>query len=309
MEKPAIATPCVSTQVGCAYGCRFCASGLDGWKRNLEVHEIVGQLLAIEIHCREELSEGQDRKVNNLVIMGMGEPMANYDNLMKALDIINAPWGCHIGARKITLSTSGLAPQIEQLASQPHQYRLAISLHGATDEVRSRIMPVNRKYPLPTLMQACESYVGAKGKMITFEYILIEGVNDGDDQIQPLARWAQQLHAKVNLIPYNHVEGLRWNGLMWPLRKPFFGAPSVGCEGDFASRKRARYRCGMWTASTQGRKRSTLRDILLDTPCGLGEKGMPLPFFSLRKVDRIRSFFQKPGDARCRVFLVIHGWL
>ena len=142
-------TLCVSTQVGCAYGCRFCASGLDGWKRNLEVHEIVGQLLAIEIHCREELSEGQDRKVNNLVIMGMGEPMANYDNLMKALDIINAPWGCHIGARKITLSTSGLAPQIEQLASQPHQYRLAISLHGATDEVRSRIMPVNRKYPLP----------------------------------------------------------------------------------------------------------------------------------------------------------------
>ena len=203
-------TLCVSTQVGCAYGCRFCASGLDGWKRNLEVHEIVGQLLAIEIHCREELSEGQDRKVNNLVIMGMGEPMANYDNLMKALDIINAPWGCHIGARKITLSTSGLAPQIEQLASQPHQYRLAISLHGATDEVRSRIMPVNRKYPLPTLMQACESYVRAKGKMITFEYILIEGVNDGDDQIQPLARWAQQLHAKVNLIPYNHVEGLRW---------------------------------------------------------------------------------------------------
>ena len=129
--------------------------------------------------------------------------MANYDNLMKALDIINAPWGCHIGARKITLSTSGLAPQIEQLASQPHQYRLAISLHGATDEVRSRIMPVNRKYPLPTLMQACESYVRAKGKMITFEYILIEGVNDGDDQIQPLARWAQQLHAKVNLIPFN----------------------------------------------------------------------------------------------------------
>jgi len=203
-------TLCVSTQVGCAYGCRFCASGLEGWKRNLEVHEIVGQLLAVESHCAQELNTGQDRKVNNLVIMGMGEPLANYDHLMRALQIINAPWGCQIGARKITISTSGLVPQIEQLARQPIQYRLAISLHGATDEVRSQIMPINRKYPLATLMQACERYVQEKGKMITFEYILIEGVNDGLDQVAPLANWAQRLHAKVNLIPYNQVDGLQW---------------------------------------------------------------------------------------------------
>lgn len=204
-------TLCISTQVGCAYGCKFCASGLDGWKRNLEPEEIVGQLLAIEHHFKSKLKPGQDRKVNNLVIMGMGEPMANYDNLMKALKIANAPWGCNIGARKITISTSGLAPQIVALAQEPFQFRLAISLHGATDEVRSRIMPVNRKYPIQDLMDACRTYLNKKGKMITFEYILIEDVNDGQDQIQPLADWAKQLHAKVNLIPYNTVEGLTWS--------------------------------------------------------------------------------------------------
>lgn len=203
-------TLCVSTQVGCAYGCKFCASGLDGWKRNLEPEEIVGQLLAVEHLFHSNLKEGQERKVNNLVIMGMGEPLANYDNLMQALTITNAPWGCNIGARKITISTSGLAPQIEALANEPFQFRLAISLHGATDEVRSRIMPVNRKYPIQVLMNACQTYLRKKGKMITFEYILIEGVNDGQDQIQPLAEWTKKLQAKINLIPYNTVEGLQW---------------------------------------------------------------------------------------------------
>ncbi len=203
-------TLCISTQVGCAYGCKFCASGLDGWKRNLDPEEIVGQLLAVEHHFQSGLKEGQDRKVNNLVIMGMGEPLANYDNLIKALAIANAPWGGNIGARKITVSTSGLAPQIIALSKEPFQFRLAISLHGATDEVRSRIMPVNRKYPIQTLMDACKTYMDQKGKMITFEYILIEGINDGQNQIKPLADWAKQLHAKINLIPYNTVEGLPW---------------------------------------------------------------------------------------------------
>ena len=204
-------TLCISTQVGCAYGCKFCASGLDGWKRNLEPEEILGQLLAIEHHFQPKLKKGQERKVNNLVIMGMGEPMANYENLMKALKIANAPWGCNIGARKITISTSGLAPQIVALSQEPFQFRLAISLHGATDEVRSRIMPINRKYPIQDLMDACRQYLNKKGKMITFEYILIEGVNDGQNQVQPLADWARELHAKVNLIPYNTVEGLPWS--------------------------------------------------------------------------------------------------
>lgn len=214
-------TLCVSTQVGCAYGCRFCASGLEGWKRNLTAAEIIGQIAAVERH--ERVSETalpaspepanrseSSRVVNNLVIMGMGEPLANYDALLDALRILNAPWGGGIGARKITISTSGLAPQIRKLAREPLQFRLAISLHGATDAVRSRIMPVNRKYPLQELVAACEEYRDRVGRMITLEYILIAGVNDAPDQVQPLAALAKRLHAKVNLIPYNQVEGLPW---------------------------------------------------------------------------------------------------
>jgi 23S rRNA (adenine2503-C2)-methyltransferase len=212
-------TLCVSTQVGCAYGCRFCASGLEGWKRNLEPDEIVEQVLAVERRNDAESAAGQPsirkthhapRLISNLVIMGMGEPLANYDNLLKALKLLNAPWGGAIGARKITISTSGLAPQIRKLADEPLQFRLAISLHGATDTTRNRIMPVNRKYPLRELTTACEYYQQQRGRMITFEYILIEGVNDALDQVEPLAALARRLNAKVNLIPYNAVEGLPW---------------------------------------------------------------------------------------------------
>lgn len=203
-------TLCVSTQVGCAYGCKFCASGLDGWKRNLLAHEIVDQVLAIE-RAAPVQGAGRDRLIQNIVVMGMGEPLANYANLMRALRILNASWGGGIGARKITVSTSGLVPQIRKLADEPVQFRLAVSLHGATDEVRNQIMPVNRKFPLHDLADACAYYVAQKGKMITLEYILMAGVNDGLDQTQPLADLAKRLHAKVNLIPYNHVEGLSWN--------------------------------------------------------------------------------------------------
>src|SRR5436190_14132949 len=202
-------TLCVSTQVGCAYGCRFCASGLEGWKRNLGVHEIVDQVLAIE-RWHAASNPKSERIVNNLVIMGMGEPLANYDNLLKALKILNAPWGGGIGARKITISTSGLAPQIRKLADEPLQFRLAISLHGATDQTRNKIMPINRRYPLAELTAACEDYQRKKERMITLEYILIAGVNDGLDQVKPLAALALRLNAKVNLIPYNQVDGLPW---------------------------------------------------------------------------------------------------
>jgi 23S rRNA (adenine2503-C2)-methyltransferase len=215
-------TLCVSTQVGCAYGCKFCASGLDGWKRNLTPDEIVEQVLAVERNvtsdeCRvaeigttSPVTRHSSRTVDNLVIMGMGEPLANYDNLLQALRILNASWGGGIGARKITISTSGLAPQIRRLADEPLQFRLAISLHGATDDVRNQIMPVNRKYPLKELVAACEYYQGQKGRMLTFEYILIAGVNDSAGQAKPLAALARRLFAKVNLIPYNRVEGLPW---------------------------------------------------------------------------------------------------
>ncbi len=221
-------TLCVSTQVGCAYGCKFCASGLEGWKRNLGPEEIVEQVLAVQRLGPGEASspnieggslgagpgdsqgQGSARLVSNLVIMGMGEPLANYENLLKALRILNAPWGGGVGARKITISTSGLAPQIKSLADEPLQFRLAISLHGGTDEIRNRIMPVNRKYPLNELIAACEYYQQKKGRMITFEYILIAGMNDAVDQVKPLAALARKLNAKVNLIPYNRVEGLPW---------------------------------------------------------------------------------------------------
>ena len=211
-------TLCVSTQVGCAYGCRFCASGLGGWKRDLGPEEIVEQVLGVERWHEARISAGgqtkgpgaDERLISNLVIMGMGEPLANYDNLLKGLRLLNAPWGGAIGARKITISTSGLAPQIRKLADEPWQFRLAISLHGATDETRNKIMPVNRKYPLKELVAACEYYQERKGRMITFEYILIAGVNDGLDQAKPLGVLARRLNAKVNLIPYNTVEGLPW---------------------------------------------------------------------------------------------------
>ena len=196
-------TICVSTQVGCAYGCKFCASGLDGFSRNLCANEIVDQIMAVERESGE--------KIDNIVFMGMGEPLANLDNLMRAIRIINAPWGLGIGARHITLSTSGLAPQIKKIADEPLQIRLAISLHGASDDVRNQIMPINRRYNIETLLSACDYYVSRKKQRLTFEYILIAGVNDADGQANLLARHAQRLSAKVNLIPYNTVTGLPWS--------------------------------------------------------------------------------------------------
>ncbi len=196
-------TLCISTQVGCAYGCKFCASGLDGFSRNLGAHEIVNQFLRIE-----ELS---GEKINNLVFMGMGEPLANFANVMQAIGLLNAPWGLGLGARHITLSTSGLAPQIRELADQPLQVRLAISLHGATDEVREQIMPVNRKYPLAVLLDACAYYTSKKKQFLTFEYILIESVNDRVEDAAALVRVARKVKGvKINCIPYNQVEGLDW---------------------------------------------------------------------------------------------------
>ena len=206
-------TLCVSSQVGCAYGCKFCASGLDGWKRHLSADEIVTQVLLAEKISGE--------RINNLVFMGMGEPMANYKNFMQAVGILNAPWGVGLGARKMTVSTSGLVPRIRELADQPLQIRLAISLHGASDSVRSEIMPVNQKYPVAELMEACAYYSERKKQMITFEYILIEGVNDDPSEARLLAERARGLRAKINLIPYNTVEGLPWNRPSEPVQEEF----------------------------------------------------------------------------------------
>jgi 23S rRNA (adenine2503-C2)-methyltransferase len=202
-EKSDRRTICISTQVGCAYGCKFCASGLEGFSRNLRPNEIIDQIIAIEGVSGE--------MIDNIVFMGMGEPLANFDNVMRAICIINASWGLGIGARHITVSTSGLAPQIRKLADEAVQIRLAVSLHGATDKVRNQIMPINRKYNIETLLSACDYYASRKKQRLTFEYILIAGVNDADDQAYLLARHAKKLSAKVNLIPYNTVEGLPWS--------------------------------------------------------------------------------------------------
>jgi 23S rRNA (adenine2503-C2)-methyltransferase len=196
-------TICVSTQVGCAYGCKFCASGLEGFSRNLRPNEIVDQIIAVE--------RASGEKIDNIVFMGMGEPLANLTNLMAAIRIINAAWGLGIGARHITVSTSGLAPQIRKLADEQLQIRLAISLHGATDEVRNQIMPINRRYNLATLLAACDYYASQKKQRLTFEYILIDHVNDSPDQARRLGRTARRLGAKVNLILYNTVHGLPWS--------------------------------------------------------------------------------------------------
>ena len=202
-EKSDRRTICISTQVGCAYGCKFCASGLEGFSRNLHPNEIVDQIVAVETQSGE--------KIDNIVFMGMGEPLANFDNVMRAIRIINARWGLGIGARHITVSTSGLAPQIKKLADEPLQIRLAVSLHGATDEVRNQIMPINRKYNIETLLSACDYYAERKKQRLTFEYILIAGVNDSEEQAHLLAQHARRLSAKVNLIPYNAIKGLEWS--------------------------------------------------------------------------------------------------
>jgi 23S rRNA (adenine2503-C2)-methyltransferase len=195
-------TLCVSTQVGCALGCKFCASGLDGLKRNLTTGEILGQVILARTKA--------GKRIDNLVFMGMGEPLANLPALLPALDIILSPDGLGIGARHITLSTSGLVPKILELAKYPAQIRLAISLHGGDDQTREKIMPINKRYPIEELIDACERFIEERKKMITLEYILIKGVNDDLGQATLLAKYARRLNAKVNLIPYNKVDGLDW---------------------------------------------------------------------------------------------------
>jgi len=201
-EKSDRRTLCVSSQVGCAYGCGFCASGLAGFARNLDPAEIAGQVLAAE-----QLS---GERVDNLVFMGMGEPLANLDCLLVSIALITNDQTLHLGARHLTVSTSGLVPQIRQLAEHPQQIRLAISLHGATDEVRQQIMPINRKWPLVELFAALDYWNSRRKQRLTLEYILIQGVNDAPVQAALLARHARRLHAKVNLIPYNTVAALEW---------------------------------------------------------------------------------------------------
>jgi 23S rRNA (adenine2503-C2)-methyltransferase len=205
-------TICVSSQVGCAYGCKFCASGLAGWKRDLSAAEIISQFIHVARveDARESAKSDDSVPFDNIVFMGMGEPLANYDNLVTAIRTLNAQWGLHFGARRITVSTAGLVPQIRKLAEEPVQFRLALSLHGATNAVREKIMPINRRYPLEELLPAVTEFARKRGRMLTLEFILIDEINDSFEQAHKLAEIASGLHAHVNLIPYNRVEGLPW---------------------------------------------------------------------------------------------------
>lgn len=193
-------TACISTQAGCKFGCRFCASGIGGWSRNLTCAEIVTQVL----HVKEEALK-HARPLSNIVFMGTGEPLDNFDNLFKAIKIINAEKGIGIGARHITISTVGLVPRIKQLAEQNMQIELAISLHGYDNESRNLLMPVNRKYPFDELIAACREHFKQTKRQITFEYILIKDVTCTDKAVRSLKKAFKGIVCKMNLIPYNPV--------------------------------------------------------------------------------------------------------
>jgi 23S rRNA (adenine2503-C2)-methyltransferase len=198
-------TLCISTQVGCPMDCQFCLTALVGFTRNLTAGEIVGQILFI-LKEREETWEGQSgasTKPLNVVLMGMGEPLLNFENVTKALVLMANPQGMGISSHRITLSTVGLVPKILMLAEAPVIPNLAISLSATTDEVRDRLMPINKKYPIKTLLDACAQFPLGARQRITFEYVLIDGVNDTDADARRLVRLLGQLRSKVNLLPLN----------------------------------------------------------------------------------------------------------
>lgn len=192
------ATLCVSTQTGCAFGCAFCATGRLGPGRDLEAGEIVGQILAARAATKH--------RIDHIVFMGMGEPFANYDNVLKAVRIFNDPDGIAIGARRITLSTCGVVPGIRRLAGEGLQVELAVSLHAPDDALRSRLMPVNRRWPVAELVAACRDFNAATKRIVTFEYTLVDGLNDTRGCATALAALLAPSFARVNLIPLSPVE-------------------------------------------------------------------------------------------------------
>jgi 23S rRNA (adenine2503-C2)-methyltransferase len=190
-------TVCVSSQAGCRFSCAFCASGKGGFRRNLDAGEIVDQV--------RQAARYWKARVSNVVFMGIGEPFDNYDEVLKAIRILNDPDGLGIGARRLTISTAGLIPGIERLSEEGIQVELSVSLHSPDNDLRSRLMPVNRKYPLPDLIAACEAYTRKTKRIITFEYTVIRDVNDSRDQAYSLAHLLKPFPCRVNLIPLSPV--------------------------------------------------------------------------------------------------------
>ena len=191
-------TVCISTEVGCRMGCAFCASTIGGLVRRLEPHEMLDEVLFTQMDSGLPISR--------IVLMGIGEPLDNFDNVMRFLELVNSPDGLNISMRHISLSTCGLVPKIDELAKKKLQISLAISLHGPNDAIRDKIMPVNKAYPSEELLAACRRYFDATGRRIHFEYAMIDGVNDGEVHARELLRRLKGLPAHFNLIPLNHVE-------------------------------------------------------------------------------------------------------
>jgi 23S rRNA (adenine2503-C2)-methyltransferase len=221
IPEPDRGTLCISSQVGCALDCTFCATAQQGFNRNLSTAEIVGQVwLAMRELEREERTAAAgaqappgaraERRVTNVVLMGMGEPLANFRNVVPALDILLDDFGCDLSRRRVTLSTSGLVPQIYRLA-EVSNVALAVSLHAPDDELRSALVPINRKHPIAELLSACWHYLDEQnGRSVTFEYVMLDGVNDSPAQARALARLLKGHPAKVNLIPFNPFPGTRY---------------------------------------------------------------------------------------------------
>jgi 23S rRNA (adenine2503-C2)-methyltransferase len=192
-------TLCLSSQVGCKFGCSFCASAPFGFVRNLKASEILDEILFIKSH-------NKDRAITNIVFMGIGEPLDNYNNVMRAIRILNDEDAFKIGARKITISTCGIIPGMEKMAGEKLQIELAVSLHSPDDKIRSKIVPINKRYPLHDLITACKEYTTQTKRIITFEYILIKGVNASEGDAFKLAKLLTGLNCKVNIISYNQIK-------------------------------------------------------------------------------------------------------
>ena len=236
---------CISSQVGCNMGCKFCESGRRKKVRNLEVFEMVQQILVVE--------EESGKRISHVVVMGIGEPFDNYDNICKFIEIINHPKGINIGSRHITVSTCGLVPKIYEFSNFPYQVNLAISLHASNDELRKELMPIAKVYSLKELMTAVKTYIEKTNRRVTFEYILLKNINDKEENAKELVSLLRGINCYVNLIPYNETEALQFersnalsiakfydilkkNNVTVTIRREFGGTISAAC-GQLRSKR------------------------------------------------------------------------